>query len=750
MTAAADGSAARAVSARFRSWPITEVKALEPALQKMGLRVPAAEIDGTAPGRAAGDCLSDALCSVGPAGRGGTGSFISADGLIITNHHVALDAVRQASTAENDYVANGFVARTREEEIAGPDYEVWITRACEDVSEEILKVLRSERDALKRANKVRDARQELARARESDAKAKAGGAKAAGLRCEVQEMWADKTYVLFTYDRLQDVRIVYVPPFALGCFGGDTDNFEWPRHTADFTLLRAYVAPDSSAAEPSPDNVPYKPTKCLRASPNGVRETDFVFLLGFPGHTMRYAPTCRLAYSDSVAVPNLVKDFGQKLELIRKHSAADRTAALKLTSAKKGLANEHKRSTGKVVIMRRLGLIEEREAEEAKLCAVAPEAAPLLGRLCEVYDTLRKGSTRSHTLDALQGIYHGSTLLAVSHALHEGRLEAAKPDAERESAYRSRNLPFLVKRLTKRLKDLVLPNEAALLRRVATMALADDGLRAAAPSLSKLDVLASALEDAAAATTAADEVGADVTCLPSLSTPQLEALLGISEGDDNAAVASRVASEACYEVASQVYAAYVADRDATKALLSERDELLAKLSDLQQAASDEVFYPDANGCLRLSAGHVEGYEAADAVVHKPVTTLGGLLEKHVEATLLGGDNSDDFECPPRLAALCKADAVVRKTPVCVLYSTDTVGGNSGSPVLDADGNFVAINFDRQRLGLMNEFKWSHEYSRSIGTDVRYILWLVGTYDNAPTLVEEMTGGAADASGEPAK
>ena len=150
---------------------------------------------------------------------------------------------------------------------------------------------------------------------------------------------------------------------ALGCFGGDTDNFEWPRHTADFTLLRAYVAPDGSAAEYSPDNVPYAPEKFLRAAPDGAAPGDFVFLLGFPGSTMRYAPASRLSYSDEVAVPQLVSDFGAKLELIATH-ATDRAAALKMASARKGLANEYKRSVGKRVMMRKLRLQQEREAEE--------------------------------------------------------------------------------------------------------------------------------------------------------------------------------------------------------------------------------------------------------------------------------------------------------------------------------------------------------------------------------------------------
>jgi len=301
-----------------------------------------------------GDALSDALVSVGPAGRGGTGSFISDNGLIITNHHVALDAVRQASSTEHDYLNDGFVARSREEEIMGKDYEVWITRSIEDVSEQ-LDEARSELDPLKRATLVRDKRLEIARAAEQ-LLAPPGSAKASSIRCEVQEMWPDRTYTLFRYERLRDVRIVYVPPFSLGCFGGDTDNFEWPRHTADFTLLRAYVAPDGSAAEPSAENVPYAPQTFLRAAPEGASEGDFCFLLGFPGSTMRYAPSSRLAYSDEVAVPALVADFGAKLALIAEH-ATDRASSLKLAAAKTGLANEHKRSLGKNVMMRKLRIL---------------------------------------------------------------------------------------------------------------------------------------------------------------------------------------------------------------------------------------------------------------------------------------------------------------------------------------------------------------------------------------------------------
>ena len=292
-------------------------------------RAQASAIDGTAGGREGGrHALSDALVSVGPAGRGGTGSFVSDDGLIITNWHVAHDAVRQASLASGrDYLEEGFVARSRAEEIRGPNYEVWITRECVDVSARVVAVVKGEPDALKRANAVRDCTQAIAAEAEAAAKAQQPSR---GVRCDVQEMFPNESYVLFTQERLLDVRIVYVPPRTLGNFGGDTDNFEWPRHTADFTLLRAYVDPDGSPTPFCERNVPYRPRARLRVSRAGAKAGDFVFLLGFPGHTMRYAPSHRLRYSDEVAVPALIRDFGRKLALIAAHEKTSAEARLKV------------------------------------------------------------------------------------------------------------------------------------------------------------------------------------------------------------------------------------------------------------------------------------------------------------------------------------------------------------------------------------------------------------------------------------
>jgi len=225
------------------------------------------------------------------------------------------------------------------------------------------------------------------------------------------------------------------------------------------------------------------------------------------------------------------------------------------------------------------------------------------------------------------------------------------------------------------------------------------------------------------------EAAVAATAIRALSNPQLTAVL---QGDS-----SPPSGDCFIGVAERIYDAYASHRDRQKALLSERDQLLAELLELQKANATEAFYPDCNGSLRFSAGTVEGYAALDAVWHTPLTTIAGLLDKHVEAGLGGGD-LEEFECPTRFVEICKTQPAAQRIPTNILYSTDTVGGNSGSPVMNADGEFIAINFDRQRLGLMNEYKWSADFSRSIGVDVRYILWLVGEYDGAPELVREMT------------
>ena len=693
------------VFGRFRTWPITAVQELEQPLRDMGLNVPAAEIDGT---RGDGTvALSDALVSIGAAGRGGTGSFVSDDGLILTNWHVAYEYIRQASLLEGeDFVRDGYVAKSRKEELRAPNCEVWLTRRVEDVSDAVLDVL-DEPDPLKRATALRDRRQQIASYAENVLRQQAQqlGVSAEGVRCDVQEMFANEKYLLFTYERLRDVRIAYAPPSSLGSFGGDSDNFEWPRHTADFALLRAYADADNAPADYAASNVPYTPSKRLRLNPAGADDGDFVFLLGFPGRTLRYAPSARLEYNKQVTIPAIVADFERKLEAIQRFEGDSEETRLALAGMRKSLANELKRNRGKLVVASKVDVLEERRKEEKELSDAYPACAILLQELQNIYVELGEGQPVLDALSELRGTVLGSAYLAAAHAVHEASVELSKPDDEREAEYRDRNRPFLERRLRTRLEQAYAPHEAAL------VAHALDSARRAGVS-----------------THGFFSKGGVVDAVRASPLPETFSLDGSLDA---------YASDPFVGLSAALYPLYAAVRDAGKALLSDRDRVTARLLDFRRATSTERLWPDCNGALRLSAGRVEGCAPRDAVVHGPRTTLGGLLDKAHEAELRGDDDGT-FTLPPRLRELLEGGPEALERPCCLLYSTDTVGGNSGSPVLDSDGDLVAINFDRARGGLMNEFAWSQELSRSIGVDVRLMLWLVGTFDGASDLVAEMT------------
>ncbi|MCU0721104.1 MAG: S46 family peptidase, partial [Pirellula sp.] len=244
-------------------FPLSELSKLD--LKSAGIELAPEKIfnpDGVA--------VVDGICQV----NGCTGSFLSSDGLIITNHHCAFDAIQKAASSQNDYLRNGFVSKSRAEEIPAPGYTVRITESYRDVSKEVLAAVSDGMSFLERSKAIEKRRKEI----EKDSEAASPG-----LRAEVAEMFTGKTYVLFQYTYLKDIRLVFAPPVGIGEFGGDFDNWEWPRHTGDFSFMRAYTAPDGSSADYSPNNIPYKPKQFLRVQPKGANEGEAVFILGYPG-----------------------------------------------------------------------------------------------------------------------------------------------------------------------------------------------------------------------------------------------------------------------------------------------------------------------------------------------------------------------------------------------------------------------------------------------------------------------------------
>jgi hypothetical protein len=686
-------------------YPISEIMKLD--LRSKGLEIDPAEIYST------DKSLIFAVVSVGA-----TGSFVSPDGLFVTNHHVAFGAVQAVSTKENDYIRNGFLAPTKADEIQAKGMTARITESFQDVSAEVLSAVKPEMDYAARTKAVERRIKEIVTRTEKSQP---------GKRAEVAEMFTGKTYILFIYTYLRDIRLVYVPPRSIGEFGGEEDNWMWPRHTGDFSFLRAYVAPDGSPADYSPQNVPFKPKRYLRIQPQGVDEGDFVFLLGYPGRTYRHSAASFLAYEEEVRMPYVVDWYAWQIDLMEKMGAEDRGVALLHASRIKGLANTMKNYRGKLKGMKRLGLVERRREEEKALQQFI-EADPkrregygtILADIAAVYEKERKTFEYEATLGNLGRFVQ---MLGIASSVHEAAIERQKPDLERESAYMDRNFPRSKQRLLLGLRNYYEPTDRAVFRELILRS----SKLAPASRIKPLDEALGGDFSEKAIDGYLDKMYAG----SKVNDPKFVERLLQMKPDDLAKV-----GDPFLDLARALYPAVQEVRERQRARRGNLDPLYARLSDVKELFLGKSFIPDANSTLRLTYGRIKGYEPMDAVYYDPITTLRGVIEKTT--------GREPFDTPPALADLFKKRDFgafehprLHDVPVCILYDTDTTGGNSGSPVLNARGELVGINFDRTYEATINDYAWSVEYSRSIAVDIRYVLWVTQKYGRADFLLREL-------------
>ncbi len=687
-------------------YPLSELGKLD--LRSKGLQIAPEEIFA-----ADRPSLIYAIVSVGA-----TGSFVSRDGLFITNHHVAFGAVQAASTREHDYLTNGFLARTRAEEIQAKGMTARITESFRDVSAEVLGAVRPGMALADRTKAIEKRIKEIVADTE---KAQPGK------RAEVAEMFIGRTYVLFVYTYLKDIRIVYVPPRSIGEFGGEIDNWMWPRHTGDFSFLRAYTAPDGAPADFSPKNIPFAPKRYLRINPSGVNEGDFVFLLGYPGRTYRHYTASYMAFEEEVRMPYVVEWYGRQIDLMEKAGSGNPDAALKLAARIKGLANTMKNYQGKLKGMKKLALVEKKRADEKALQAhiendpqLRGKYADVLSNIDKVYAGMRGSFEGEMVLDNLRSSVN---MFNFAWTVLEASLEMRKPDLEREPPYMARNWDQTKQRLLLARRNLYEPVDKAALRELLLRArklTEPDRIRALDEFLRKYTAEAeidSFIDRAYGSSRLSDE-----SFLQSLFTKSPEEI--------------RALNDAFVDLASALYPAYQEMKYRQKARKGALDPLLALLGEIKEKYLGRNFIPDANNTLRLTYGRIKGYSPADAVHYRPFTTLAGVLEKTAA--------EPPFNTPPRLAELYKARdfgryalAALKDIPVCILYDADTTGGNSGSPVLNARGELVGVNFDRTYDATINDYAWSEDYSRSIAVDIRYVLWVARKFSGAERLLEEL-------------
>lgn len=660
--------------------------------------------------------LVDALVNVG----GCTGSFVSAEGLIITNHHCAFGAVQQASTPEHDYLDSGFTARTREEELEAKGLTCRITESYQDVSDKVLTSVSNVTDPASRIQLIRAEMKKLAAEAE---------AQDSTIKAEVSEMFIGRTYVLFRYKVIRDVRIVYVPSRNIGEFGGETDNWVWPRHTGDFSFMRAYVAPDGSSASYSKNNVPYKPQKFLRINPNGVSENDFVFIMGYPGRTFRNRPAQFINYQQQYQLPYIAGLYEFENQAMEDAGKKDKASTLKLATRIKRNANVLKNYRGKLKGLNAIGLVEQKQTEDAELAQFINSDAGLKEKygslMNDIDDLYQKINNEAYRDLWLSQIYSSTSLLNIAHEVNSFKRSLnAKAWTERQQFFNDS-----ISVLAGKLRDIYDSYDQDADKSIFSKMLKD---AAKLPNIQRVDAVD---KKVLKGFNTQDQIDRFV------SNSFLYTKLKDSDFVFNTILKS-LRNLSTYNDPLMLFESDINDQIASlKSEKDKREGLLNKLMGdyiaVKEIFKKGDFIPDANSTLRLTYGYVRGYSPADATWMKPFTGVKGILEK-------GSSGDPEFEYPEKIKTLWKAGdfgpfekADLKDVPVAFLYNLDTTGGNSGSPVMNANGELVGVNFDRAYEATINDYAWNESYSRSIGVDIRYVLWVASKVDKADFLLKEI-------------
>jgi hypothetical protein len=660
-----------------------------------------------------GTGLMSAVVNLG----GGTGEFVSPEGLILTNHHVAYGAIQRASSKEKDYINSGFLAATREQEIPAQGYTAGVLLGYEDVTAKVNACFKAKMTPRQRYDAFDKAQKDLIAAGE-----KAGR----DLRCVLASMYSGNAYYLYTFKQIRDVRLVYAPPQDLGNFGGEVDNWMWPRHTCDFSFLRAYVSPDGTAADFSPANVPYRPKVWLKASLEGFKEGDFTFVMGYPGRTYRNYSLSELK-NDTESMAKRIKDVQDLIGFYDAAGKNDKEVEIRYASQVKGLYNGLKNMQGKLDGLVKYDLIGKKAAQEKGLVdwiAADPVRAKKYGRvIADLAAFLEKQKAYNARSEVLSGVLGGSTVLSQAYTIVRAVPEIQKPDKDREQAYQERNVPQLKQRIQLAERGYVLATDRELLKWALKR------LKGSHPDLAKwpgsLQGLIAGL-DADVAARVDRMYGGTI-----LGDPKKRVeLLGLKPAG-LAAV-----DDPFLKLAAEMERELKVVREESKGMGRQGADLKMAYEAAILEMKKGTYPPDANGTIRFTYGPVMGYAPKDAVWYLPQTTLKGVIEKDT--------GKFPFAVPSKIKDLWNArdfgpyaDARLKDVPACFLNTTNVTGGNSGSPTLNAKGEQVGIIFDMTYESVIGDYYIIPELQRSISVDIRWVLFVTDKFSGATHIIKEM-------------
>ncbi len=690
-------------------WVPQQLPEIAGPLKKAGLKLSPQQI---------ADLTGDPMGAVVALG-GCTASFVSPNGLVVTNHHCAYGAIQLNSTPENNLIRNGFNAPTTADEVsAGPNARVFVLDEITDVTKDAQAAIASAGgDALARTQALETFEKKLI----ADCEAEAG------FRCRLYSFSGGNTYRLFKNLEIKDVRLAYAPPGSVGKYGGDVDNWMWPRHTGDFAFYRAYVGKDGKPAAFSKDNVPYQPKHWLKFADQPLGAGDFVMVAGYPGSTNRYALAAEFDNTAAWTYPTIGRHYKNLIALVGEAGKKNPDIQVKYASTMAGWNNTSKNYDGQLEGFKRIDAAGQKQAEEAAVLAwlkgQGAKGQAALAAHAQLIALLEQGkATRDR--DITLGQFNNTGTVGVATQLYRLSIEREKPNTERESGYQERDLPAIEGGL-KQLERRYVP---AMDRQLQEYWLGEYIKLPANQRVAAVDAWLGG-HDAAAVKRVLDRLAGTK--------------LGGTDERMKWFAADRKAFEASSDPAIQYAVAVMPtllkleQERKTRAgeNLAARPVYLQALADYKKSQGEFV-YPDANLSLRITFGNVMGYAPKDGVAYTPFTTLEGVVAKET--------GQDPFDSPKALLNAVAAkryggleDKRLGSVPVNYLSDLDITGGNSGSPVLDAHGKLIGLAFDGNWESVSSNWVFDPKMTRMIAVDGRYLRWIMQEVYPAPQLLKEM-------------
>jgi hypothetical protein len=657
---------------------------------------------------------------------GCTASFVSPDGLIVTNHHCATGGLQFNSTPGRNLLKDGYLAKTREEELPnGPGSRVFVTTSVTEVTSAITGNIDAKATDRERYDLI-----------ERRVKERIAACEKSGQRCNVASFFDGLKYFEIAQMEIKDVRLVYAPAEGIGVFGGETDNWRWPRHTGDWSFIRAYVGKDGKPAAYSKDNVPFHPKHFLKISKDGIKPNDLVFVAGYPGRTQRHQTYAQVKEVTEWSMPRSIRLAQEQLAIIEQLIKQDRALAIKVAGRIQGLNNGLTNQKGMLEGLVKGGSLAKKQAEEKALeawIAADPARQKKYGDVLPALRALQAENDKTRERNAaLATLNSSSSYLSAAENLYRLSTQRPKADLEREPGLQERDWPRIREAMDRMQRTMEAKVDQALMRWALAMV-------AALPADQRIP----AIDQAAGLKPGMPKADSDRA---------IDAFLkGLFEGTrladrdfrlgllDKSTADLAATKDSFLQLAAAMAPMTDANREAAKARGGAQARLAPRYMEALLAKAGGLVAPDANSTLRVTYGQVKGVDAKDGLFYKPQTTLAGIVQKHT--------GEGDFDAPKvQLDAIRTLrggkktpylDAALGDVPVNFLSTVDTTGGNSGSPTLNGKGELVGLLFDGTYESVASNYVFDPVTTRSIHVDSRYMLWNMVEVDGAANLLREM-------------